>query len=157
VVGIADAGHRGAQQIGVQRRGVQLLQQPDGRRRLGFFGGRLDDLSDLGFDVRMAADQPFAVEHAQPAEPTEFDSELRRHQGVGRMRDDGNLEPVGVELPGCRDVLRGAGASRRHNTDFVEFVSAPGCSAHADLNHVTHEWSFDQFTGRSSWALRRSS
>jgi len=35
----------------------------------------------------------------------------------------------------------------RHNTDFVEFVSAPGCSAHADLNHVTHEWSFDQFTG----------
>ena len=137
--GVADAGHRGAEQLGVQRRGVELLEQPDGRRRFGFFGGRFDDLGDLGFDVRVATDQPLAVEHAESAEPAEFDRELRRHQRVGRMRHDRDLEPVGVELPGRRDVLRRAGASRRHDIDVTEFVSAPGCSAHADLDHVTHE------------------
>ncbi len=155
--GLADAGHRGAQQIGVQRRGVELLQQPDGRRRLGLLGRRLDDLGDLGLDVGVAADQPFAVEHAETAEPPEFDGELRRHQRIGRMRHDRDLEAVGVELPGGRDVLRRAGAPRRHDVDVIEFVSAPGGSAHADLNHVTHERSLDQFTERSSWALRRSS
>ena len=135
---------------------MQLLQQPDGRRRFGFFGGRFDDLGDLGGHVRVTADQPFAVEHSQPAEPTEFDGEFRRYQRIGRMGDDGDLEPVRVELPGRRDVLRGAGAPGRHDVDVGEFVSAPGRSAHADLDHVTHERSFDQFTERSSWVLRRS-
>jgi hypothetical protein len=104
--GVTDAGHRGGQQLGIQRRGVQLLQQPDGRRRFGFFGRRLGDLSDLGGHIGMPADQPLAVEHSEATEPTEFDGEFRRHQRVGRMRDDRDLEPVGVKLPCRRNVLR---------------------------------------------------
>ena len=108
--GLADAGHRRGQQLGIQRRSVQLLQQPDGRRRLGFFGSGLGDLSDLGGHVRVPADQPFAVEHSQTAEPAELDGEFRRHQRIGRMSHDGDLEAVRVELPRRRHVLRGAGA-----------------------------------------------
>jgi hypothetical protein len=88
-----------------------LLEQPDGRRRFGLFGGRLGDLSDLGRDVRVPADQPFAVEHSQTAKPAELDGEFRRHQRIGRMSHDGDLEPIRVELPRRRHVLRGAGAS----------------------------------------------
>ena len=137
--GVADARHRGAEQVGIQRRGVQLLQQPDRRRRLGLLLGGLDDLGDLGLDVGVPADQALAVEHTETAEPAQLDRELRRHQRVGGVRDDRDLEPVGVELPGRRHVLRRAGAPRRHDVDVVEFVGAAGGSAHADLNHVTHE------------------
>ncbi|PQM45791.1 hypothetical protein C1Y40_04041 [Mycobacterium talmoniae] len=108
--GFPDAGHRGTEQVGVQRRGVQLLQQPDRRRRFGFLGGRLDDLRDLGLDVGVPPDQALAVEYTEAAEPAQFDGELRRHQRVGGVCDDRDLEPVGVQLPGRGHVLRGPGA-----------------------------------------------
>ena len=103
--GLADAGHRGAKQVRVQRRRMQLLQQPDRRRRFGLLFGGLDKLRDLGLDVGMPTDQPLAVEHAQPAEPAQLDGELRRNQSVGRVRQQGNLEPVSVQLPRRRDIL----------------------------------------------------
>ena len=62
----------------------------------------------------------------------------RRHQRVGGMRQHRDLEPVGVELPGRRHVLRGPGAPRRHDVDVVEFIGAAGGSAHADFDHVSH-------------------
>ena len=88
---------------------MQLLQQPDGRCGLGLLCGGLDQLRDLGFDVGVPADQPFTVEHGQPAEPAEFDREFRRHQGIGRVGQHRDLEPVGVELPRRRHILRRAG------------------------------------------------
>jgi hypothetical protein len=107
---VTDAGHRGAQQVRVQRRRMQLLQQPDRRRGFGLFFGGLDKLRDLGPDVGVPADQPLAVEHTQAAEPAELDRELRRHQRIGRVCHHRDLEPVGVQLPRCRHVLRRAGA-----------------------------------------------
>ena len=164
--GVADPRDRGAEQFGIQRRGMQLLQQPDRRRRFGLLLGGLDDLGDLGLDVGVPADQPLAVEHAEPAEAAQLDGELRRHQRVGRVRDHRDLEPVGVELPRRRHVLRRPGAPRRHDVDVVEFVGAAGGSAHADFNHVAHAVISSSrerssrarsLSGRSSSALRRSS
>ena len=54
------------------------------------------------------------------------------------MRDDRDLEPVRVELPGRRHVLRRPGPPGRHDVDVVEFIGAAGGSAHADFDHVTH-------------------
>ena len=79
---------------------------------------------------------PSPLSTAEPAEPAQLDGELRRHQGVGRVGQHRDLEPVGVELPRRRHVLRRAGAPRRHDVDVVEFVGATGGAAHADLNHV---------------------
>ena len=65
----------------------------------------LDHLSDLGRHVGVPADQALAVDHAETAEAAHLDGELHRHKGVGRMGDDGNLEPVCVELPRRRHIL----------------------------------------------------
>ena len=103
--GVADPRHSGTEQVGIQRRGVQLLQQPDRRRRLGFLLGGLDDLRDLLHDIGVPADQALAVEHTEPAEPAQLDGELGRDQRIGGMRHHGNLEPVGIHLPCRRHVL----------------------------------------------------
>src|SRR5664279_2348358 len=59
-----------------QSTAIRLLQQPDRGGLLGLLLGGLDDLRDLGFDVGVPADQPFAVEHTEPAELAEFDREF---------------------------------------------------------------------------------
>ena len=65
----------------------------------------------------MPADKPLAVEHAEPAEPAEFDGEGGRDQRVGGMGDDGDVEPVGIQLPTGRHVLGRAGPPGRHDVD----------------------------------------
>ena len=86
----------------------------------------------------LPADQAFAVDHAEAAEPAHLDGELDGCQRIRGMTDHRDLEPVGIELPGRRDVLRRPGAPRRHDGNVIEFVGAAGGSAHADLNHVAH-------------------
>src|SRR5574337_1787110 len=71
------------------------------------------------------------------------------------MGDDRDVEPIGVELPGGRHVLRRAGAPGRHDVDVVEFVGTTGGSAHADLNHVTHERSASFLFLRETDVLQR--
>ena len=86
---------------------------------------------------RRAADQPLAVEHAEPAEPAHLDRELRRHQRVGRMGHHRDLEAVGVELPAVDtsfdDLVRRDGTMLMSSSS-----SATGGSAHPDFDHVAH-------------------
>lgn len=84
----------------------------------------------------------------------ELDRELRGHQGIGGVCHHRDLEPVGVQLPGRGDVLRRAGAPRRHDANLAEFIGAAGGAAHADLDHLDIQVAV---SARSSWAPRRSS
>ena len=74
--GLPDARHGCAEQVGIDRSRVQLLQQSDRGGLLGLLLGGLDDLGDLGFDVGVPTDQTFAVEHPKSTPPAEFDGEL---------------------------------------------------------------------------------
>ena len=74
---IAHPGDGGAEQIEIQRLGVQLLQQPDRRRRVVLGLGGLDHAGDLLLDVGVTADQALAVEHPEAAEAAHLDGELR--------------------------------------------------------------------------------
>jgi len=56
---------------------MQLLQQPNGRRRFRLLLRGLEDLSDLPLDIGMPADQTFSVEHAEAAEAAQLDREPR--------------------------------------------------------------------------------
>ena len=83
--GLADARDRCAQQLGIQWRRMQLLQQPNGRRRFRLLLGGLDDLGDLLLDIGVPADQTLAVEHAEAAEAAQLD---RRTPATPARRSD---------------------------------------------------------------------
>jgi hypothetical protein len=52
----------------------------------------------------VAGPQSFGVQHPEPAQPADLDGNRRRHHGVGGIADQRDVEPVGVDLPGGRDV-----------------------------------------------------
>lgn len=139
--GVPHGLQRLGEQGGVDRRGVQFLQEAACGIRvtavLRVVHG-LDHPGERTRGVGVAGPQSFGVEHAQTAEPPDPDGALRGDDRVGRMGDERDLEPVGVELPGRRDVLRTARPTGRHDLDLIQVVAATGLPAHPDLHEVTH-------------------
>ncbi len=139
---ITHLAHCGGQQIGLQRRSVQFLQECDRCVGIEIGLGDVDQLIELGLHVGVPRPQPFTVDHPEPALLTELDGERRRDQRVGRMGEHRDVEPVSVELPGSRHLLGRPGPPRRHDIDVVQLVGAAGFSAHADFNEVAHARTF---------------
>ena len=84
--------------------------------------------------VVVARPEALEVEHAQAAELPEGDRGRRRHHRVHRRREDRQVEPVGVDLPGGRDLLGVTGAPARHDRDVVEGVRLAAALGAADLD-----------------------
>jgi IMP dehydrogenase/GMP reductase len=137
---IVDTAHgleRLGEQVGLDRGGVQLLQQPDGRGRV-VVGGRLQDALEGAVGVGVPRPQPLGVEHRQAAELPDPHRARRRHDRVGRVGHEGELERERVELPGGRDLLRAPRPPGRNDLDLGQVVAATGLPAHPDLHEVTH-------------------
>ena len=127
--GLAHLLEPGGDQLGLDRLGVDLLQ-PGG-------GPRAVELGDLGEQVaRVVVPGPEAleVEHAEAAVLAEGDRGLRRHHRVHRRRHDRQLEAVGVDLPGDRDLLGVPRAARGHDREVVERVRAASALGATDLD-----------------------
>ena len=104
-----------ADQLLLDRLGVDLLQPPG--------GGLLAELGHLRqqrLGVVEAGPQPLEVEHAEPAELADRDRGRGRDHAVHRAGDQRHAEPVGVDLPGDRDLFRVAGPPGGHDADLVE-------------------------------------
>ena len=71
------------------------------------------------------------------AEAPDRHAGLRGHDAVHRAGDQRQLEAVGVDLPGDRDVLGVARAPGGHDGDVVEGIgpAAPLATADLDLSH----------------------
>ena len=99
----------GGDQLGLDRLGVDLLQPRAAAR------GPSSPATSASRSRRVVVPGPEAleVEHAETAVLAERDRGLRRHHRVHRRRHDRQLEAVGVDLPGDRDLLGVARAARR--------------------------------------------
>ena len=122
---------------------MELLQHSDGFSVVEviatiFIDGGVQDLGNDGIQVRMPAPHAFRVDHAQPALPVHFHHKLRARQGVGRVRHEGNVEAVGVNIPRGIHVFGGTSAARRDDGNLVEGVGAAGLAADAEFDVVTH-------------------
>ena len=103
-----------AEQLGIDRRGVQFLQHRDGAPTVGVRLGGLDQLGELGLDVGVPARQPLTVDHAEPAEPCRARS---RTPATPARRSD-------ARAPGCR-------TGRRRAARPSTRPSTSGCAATA--------------------------
>ena len=131
--GVADLAEPLGDQLVTDRLGVHLLE-PGG----GLLTSEPRDLGQHRGRVLVAGPEPLEVEHAQAAETAQRDRLRRRHHRVHRRGQDGQLEPVGVDLPVDADLLGVAGAPRRHDRHVVEGVRAarPLGPADLDLGHA---------------------
>ena len=120
-------------QLRLDRLGVDLLHPP-GRVRAAQAG----DLREQRLGVLVAGPQALEVQHPQPAGLAQRDGGRRRHHRVHRRGQHGQLEAVGVDLPGDADLLGVARAARRHDRDVVEGVGPAGALGAADLD-LLHE------------------
>src|SRR3954447_4545665 len=126
---VADLLHPLRDQLGLDRRRVDLLQPMGGLLRLQ----RGDFLEQVG-RVLVPGPQAFEVEYAETAGLADRDRGGRRHHRVHRRGQDRQLEPVRVDLPGDRDLLRVARPPRRHDRDVVERVGLTASLGPADLD-----------------------
>ena len=130
--GLADLGDPLADQLRLDRLGVDLLHRPGGLHRVL----DRDDLLQQRLRVVVPGPQALEVEHAETAELAEQDRGGRRHHRVHRRGDQRELEGVRVDPPGQRDLLLAAGAAGRDDRDVVERECLLGPLAAADLEHV---------------------
>ena len=84
--------------------------------------------------VVVAGPETLEVEHAEAAVPTERDRGVGRHHGVHGRGHDRELEAVGVDLPGDRDLLGIARTPARDDRDVVEGVGPAPALGTADLD-----------------------
>ena len=129
--GGADLGEAVADQLGADRLGVDLLHADGGRG-----GVELGDLGQQRLGVLVPGPQALEVEHAEPAEAADLDRGGRAHHRVHRRGQQRQLEPVGVDLPGGRDVLGVAGAPRGHDGHVVQRVRPAAALGPSDLQLV---------------------
>ena len=129
---------RGGQQVGLQRGRMQLLQVPDRGTGVRIGVGDLGEPGDHRVDVGVTTPQALTVDDTEASGLTQLHRERRRHQGVGGVREDGNVEAVRIELPRRRHLLRRTRPPGRNDIDVVQFVGAASRAAHADFNEVAH-------------------
>ncbi len=113
--------------------GVDLLEPRGGR-----LDGHLGDLVEERLRVGVPGPQPFEVEDAEAAQLTDADGGLRGDHRVHGSGQERQLETVGVDLPGDRDLLRVTGAPARHDSDVVERVCPAAALAAPDLD-LSHD------------------
>ena len=105
-------------QVGLDRLGVDLLQPPGRLARRA--GRRPRRAAARGRRTGSTGPRGRARRARRPARTH---SGRRRHHRVHRRRHDGDVEPVGVDLPGHRHLLGVAGTPARHDRDVVERVA----------------------------------
>ena len=116
-----------------------------------------------GCRVLVAGPEALEVEHAETAEPADGDRRRRRHHRVHRRGEHRELEAVGVDLPGDRDLLGVAGAPararwrcrRRSRRGGRACRGRSRSRSRARLPAMAR--SVTQVSGCCSWAPRRSS
>ncbi len=94
---------------------------------------------DLGGDIRVAGPQPLTVDHSQPTPAPDLDGEFRGDQRIGRMGEEGDIEPVGVQLPRQRYLACRTGPARGNDIDIVQLVGPASRPTHPDLDHIAHK------------------
>ncbi|GAA3088344.1 hypothetical protein GCM10020254_36280 [Streptomyces goshikiensis] len=121
-------------QVGLDRRGVDLLEAAGGRLLV-----QLRDLVEQRLRVLVPGPQAFEVQHAEAAELADADGGLRGDDRVHGGCEEGQLEAVGVDLPGDRDLLRVPRTPARDDGDVVERVRPAAALAAPDLD-LSHVW-----------------
>ncbi len=119
-------------ELGLHGLGVDLLHAGG-----GLFRRELGDLGEQRLGVLVAGPEPLEVEHPDPAEAADLDGGGRAHDAVHGGGHQGQLEAVGVDLPGDVHVLGVARAPRGHDRDVVEAVGLTPGLADADLDLAT--------------------
>ncbi|MGX1505498.1 UNVERIFIED_CONTAM: hypothetical protein RKD43_004123 [Streptomyces graminofaciens] len=117
--------------------GVDLLEAARG---IGLV--HLRDLVEQRLRVVVAGPQALEVQDAQAAHLADADGGLRGDHGVHRSGQEGQLEAVGVDLPGDRDLLRVPRAPARYDGDVIERVRPAAALAAPDLDLSHDVWPF---------------
>src|SRR5690606_18037116 len=104
----------------------------------GALGGQADDLVQQRLRVLVAGPQALEVQHAEAAELADADRRGRRDDRVHGSGQERQLEAVGVDLPGDRDLLRVPRTAAGDDGDVVEGVrpAAALAAPDLDLSHV---------------------
>ena len=130
--GVLDLADTLADQLGFDGLGVQFLHPQRGLlRRLG------GDLVENRVGIVKAGPQPFQVEHPYAAELTDGNGSLGADHTVHGRGHKGQVEAVGVDLPGDAYILGVAGPAGGDDGDVVESVRPPSGLAQPDL-HLGH-------------------
>ena len=134
---LLDLGDPLADQLRLDRLGVDLLQQPGGE-----MGGRRGDPLQLLVGVLVARPDALQVEHAEAAELVGQRRGLGTDDAVHRRSDQRQLEAIRAERPGDVYVIGIAGPARRDDRDVVESVGAPALlpSTDIDLHQGLQGW-----------------
>ena len=134
---LLDLGDPLADQLRLDRLGVDLLQQLGRDRRRG-----LRDSLELLVGVLVAGPDPLQVEHAEAAEAVYLGGGRGADHAVHRRSDQGQLEAIRAERPSDVYVIGIAGPARRDDRDVVESVGAPPLlpSTDIDLHQGLQGW-----------------
>ena len=124
---------RAADQLLLDRLGVHLLQPPGGGLLVA--ARRPRRAAARGSSYRVHSPSRSSTP-SPPSRPISI-AVCRRHHAVHRAGHQRQLEPVGVDLPGDRDLLRVPGPAGGHDADLVQRVGPAPRLAPADLD-VSH-------------------
>ena len=117
-------------QLGLDRLGVDLLQPPG--RVAALAGAATSSSSGVGSSYRVQRPSRLSTP-SPPSLPNAIAVSGDITESIGAA-STGQLEPVGVDLPGDADLLGVAGTPRRDDRDVVEGVGAAGPLGPADLD-----------------------
>ena len=119
-------------QLHLDRFRVNLLQP--GR---GILFIQVRNLLEEGLRILVSGPQALKIENAEAAQLAECNRRRRGSDRVHGGRQYGNVEMVGVQLPGGLHLLDIAGTARCDNSDIVEGVRSSGSFASSYL-YFTH-------------------
>ncbi len=127
--GLPDLPDPGGDQFGLHGCLVELLHP------LGcLLDGKRGDLGEHGIGVLVAGPQALKVEHTHTPQAAHLDGRGGADHAIHRRCHQGQVEPVGVNLPADVDVLRVSGTPTGHDRDVVKAVRPTSTLAHTDLN-----------------------